>query len=126
MLRRACSHLLLPLLALVALAGSGAAQAPPPAPADTIVKAILIRPLDVTLKPGQAQQFCAFVQFRDGKIAYRAQQLRQCATEYFKIPTSQRATDVKQKIKANLICIRWHATGGVIEAEVCPVGSVPA
>lgn len=102
-------------------------SAPPPPTVDTTLSigALIIKPDAVTLPTFGTQQFCAFIRFRDGKVAMRAQDGSVCSTEYTKLPASVRTPNMSQQVIADTTCLTWKAIGGSITASTCDIiGSV--
>jgi hypothetical protein len=73
------------------------------------------------------QQFCAFIVFKDGKVAMRAQDKlhAECPVMYAQYYSLvKRSVTPAQQAVADKVCVQWSATGGTIGAEVCPTSNL--
>lgn len=88
-----------------------------PTASDTTITALDVKPDVVTLQPGQALQFCAFIRFANGATAVRSQDRPACDSQYAAL--LPKAPSSAQQAKADAFCVTWRATGGTITASGC-------
>lgn len=89
-----------------------------PPPVDSLaITALDVKPDAVTLQPGQAFQFCAFIKFADGATAVRTQDRADCSSLYLAL--LPKPPSPAQQAIADVFCVTWRATGGTITASGC-------
>lgn len=81
---------------------------------------LIVKPDTISLTYGAKTQFCAFLKFKNGKIAMRTtDDSDTCLREYAKFPLTSRDVSGAQQLIADATCVSWKATGGSITSEVC-------
>lgn len=80
-----------------------------------------VRPKEITVKPGEEVQLCAFFEYNDGSIVMRSRDkgIPTCITEYEKFTEPRKSIGARLR-KVDGICLEWTAPdGGTIQGENC-------